>query len=70
MSKSELNENRQIDLMVSRDASSAYLRARHAGVEVTVLEGTDIVRIDGDKRTVVGSVPACNKVVDQHYKLS
>jgi len=67
MSKSELNENRQISLMVSGKASSGYLRARNAGVEVTVLEGREIVRIQGDQRTVVGSIPSSAKEVNKHY---
>lgn len=69
MSKAELNEKHQIDLMVSRDVSSAYLRARSAGVEVTILEGNDIVQIDSDKRIVIGSVSTRGQIVNQHYTL-
>lgn len=70
MSKSELNEKHQIDILVSQEATSGYLRARSAGIEVTVLEGNDIVRLQGDQRVVIGTIPECQQVVNQHYTLS
>jgi len=56
MSESESKEQQAIHDMVSRDASSAYLRAMSSHVEVTILRGTDIVRICNGKEQVVGTV--------------
>lgn len=56
MSESEGKEQQAIHDMVSRDASSGYLRAVSSHIEVTILKGTDIVRICDGKEQVVGTV--------------
>lgn len=56
MSTSDSKEQQAIRDMVSRDASLGYLRAVSSHVEVTMLKGTDIVRICDGKEQVVGTV--------------
>ena len=56
MSKSDSKEQQAIYDMASRDASLGYLRAVSSHVEVTILRGTDIVRICNGKEQVVGTV--------------
>lgn len=56
MSEFEGKERQAIYDMVSRNASSGYLRAMSSYIEVTILKGTDIVRICDGKEQVVGAV--------------
>lgn len=56
MSTSDSKEQQAIRDMVSRDASLGYLRAVSSHVEVTILKGTDIVRICDGKEQIVGTV--------------
>ncbi len=68
MSQVELNEEKQIRLMVNHDTSSGYLRAKSANVEVTILEGNDIICEQGELRKVVGHVtPSDHPATTTHF---
>ena len=62
MSKTDQNENRAINQMVSRKYSSGYLRALEANIPVTYVVGSKVVREHNGKREVIAFVQSATKL--------